>query len=309
MAKGRRRNPERPRAAEQAANSRRRKKKRVRNHTIHYILLVVFVLTIGAVLSLTTFFKIEAVTVVGTDKYPPEEVAIASGIQLEENLLRVSKPQVEERLLEKYPYIESVDIRRKLPPAIEIRITQSVPAIAAVEGDEVVMLTRGGKVLERGQLFIPPQVLAVQGIATKSVPPGGVLGEEAKDGLVMVNYLLSALESDAVKDSGFSGVTNVDVSDPRNMRIIYENRLLLKLGTEADLEHKLIFIQKALADMEPQEEGRIDVSNAQTKKWLIRKKISLEEALRIEKGDKYPAEEKDGSKPVDSSEGEGEGEV
>lgn len=269
------------RTAARAANSRRRVRRRTGRRTIHFTAFLLFVLAAGVVLSLTTFFRIEAVYVVGTDKYSPEQVAADSGIELEQNLLRVSRGQVEQRLLEKYPYIASVELRRKLPPAVEIVVTQSVPAIAALEGDDVVLLTREGKVLERGRVLIPPDVLAVQGLPTAGTAPGQLLGEASADGLVMVNYLL-----DAVENTGFQNITNVDITDPLNMLIVYENRLLLKMGTEADLEHKLVFIQAALADMKPDEEGRIDVSNARTKKWLIVKSISLEEALALEKRDK-----------------------
>jgi len=281
VAKGKRQNILQQRTAAQAANSRRRRKRRTGKKTIHYTLLILFVLAAGAILSLTTFFKIEAVSVAGTDHYSEEEMIAASGIQSGENLFRVSGAKVEETLKEQYPYIESVKISRKLPPTVEIKITQAIPSAAVFEGDKIVLITREGKVLERGKIFIPPAVPAVQGIPTTGVPEGQLLGEEAKEPLVMVNYLLDAMEG-----VGFQGITNVDVRDPLNMLIIYENRLLFKMGTEADLEHKLFFIQNVLKDLGPEEQGRIDVSNAKTKSWLILKDITLEEALALENKDK-----------------------
>jgi len=287
------------RAAAQAANSRRRRRKRRGRKTIHYALLVIFVLAAGAILSFTAFFKVEEVRVVGCDRYSDTELIRDSGIRLEDNLLRVSTDQVEQLLLEKYPYIESVRVRRKLPPAIELQITQSVPSVAIMDGDEIVMITKQGKVLERGKLFIPPEIPVVKGISTVmqdpewkpdpdkpdeeprliKVQPGQVLGVLSREGLVMLDYLFEAAEK-----TGFEHITNVDITNPLNMLIVFENRLLLKMGTEADLDHKLVFIQAVLEELEPSAQARIDASNAKSKKELVIKNITLEQALALEEG-------------------------
>jgi len=242
------------------------------------MLLVVFLLAAGAVLSLTAFFKIEAVSVVGTDKYPPEEIARASGIEVGQNLFRVSGSKVETALMEQYPYIESIELHRKLPPAIEIEIKQARPEAAVVEEDAVVLITQDGKVLERGRMMIPAGVPAVQGLNTEGAQPGTVLGEDAKDGLRMLEYLCKA-----INDTGFSQISNIDITNPLNMTVVYENRLLLKLGTEADLEHKLRFIQKVLDRIGDDAQGRLDVSNLTNSSKGNYKRVSLQEALELEK--------------------------
>ena len=165
----------RARAKAQAENSRRRKKRRRGRRTLHFTALILFLIAAGAVLSFTVFFKIEEVRVVGTDKYSPDEVAAATGIQKEDNLLRIDKAAITEKLLGKYPYIESVEIRRKLPPAVEVIITQAQPEAAIPQGDQVVLINREVKVLERGILLVPDNIPLVKGISVTGVAPGGYL--------------------------------------------------------------------------------------------------------------------------------------
>ncbi len=273
-----RRAPSRQRAQAKEANSRRRRKRRTGRKVIHYTLLVLFVLAAGAVLSVTTFFKVKEIRVVGSDKYLPAQIASASGIGLEESLLRVDTQQVRDNLLAQFPYIETVIVRRKLPPAVEIQVTQSMPAAALLEEDEVVLITKEGKVLERGDVFIPPDIPVVKGLGAKGVAPGQTIGEDSKEGLRMLGYLF-----DALAGSQFTEVTNVDITDPLNMKIVYENRLLLLLGTEADLPYKLDMLWAVIQDKPPDAQGRIDATNVKDKK-AIYKKITLQEALALESG-------------------------
>lgn len=242
-----------------ASESRRRRRRRRGNRALHYIVLLVFVFVALAALSLTVLFKVERVTVVGTDKYPPDQVARASGIHEGENLFRIDKSAAIQNILEQYPYIEAVEVRRRLPGTVQIDVTQCRPAAAIADGDEFLLITRGGKVLERGLIFIPEDTPLVSGFGAQGARPGDSLAESAGEQLVMLGYLF-----DAVDQTGFGEITNVDLSDRLNMKVVYENRLVLELGTEADLPYKLDFIREMIENhLAADAEGIIDATNAQ----------------------------------------------
>ena len=266
MATGSARNAHTNRHAAQAENQRRRKRKRKGNKTLHYILLLMFVLAAGAALSLTVLFKIEAVEVLGNDRYAPEDIIADSGIQVGENLFRISGAEVSPKLTEKYPYIEKVVLRRKFPPKIQIEITQGIPAAALKEGETVTLITRQGKVLEQGFVFIPPGVPLVKGIGAGEAIPGAYLGEECREALKMLDYLFQAMQ-----ETDFGSITNVDLTDRLNMRVVYENRLILELGTEAELPYKLKFIKTLLeTKLEPDDEGILDATDISKNKVVFR---------------------------------------
>lgn len=269
------------RANARAANAGRRRRRRRGNRTLHYMLLLIILLATGAILSFTVFFKIEGVEVLGADKYTPDEIAAASGVVLEENLLRIDKEVIRHNLLEKFPYIAEVTVRRKLPPVVEITVTQEEPAGAILQEGEVVLISWEGKVLERGVLLVPADVPLVKGIDASGVQPGGILGaytppklaagqeltaaqeaekekaEGIQERLVMFRYLLEAMEQ-----TGFTSLTNVDLTDRLNMQIMYENRILLKLGSEAQLTDKLRTIQFVLENnFDPDVTGTLDATD------------------------------------------------
>ena len=111
-------------------DTRRRVRRRRGSRALYSALLLLFLVAAGVVLSLTVLFKVERVTVVGTDKYPPDEVAAASGILPGENLFRIDKKAAVENILAQYPYLEEAEVHRRLPAAVQIDVVQSTPSAA-----------------------------------------------------------------------------------------------------------------------------------------------------------------------------------
>jgi len=225
-------------------------------------LLAVFVVALGAVLCLTVLFEIGEITVTGSDKYTAEEIIAASGIEIGDNLFRVPTGVIARDLAVRYPYIENVGLHRLFPPSVEIRIEQSVPVVALAAGDELVLITRDGKVLERGMILLGADLLLVHGLDVTGREPGDFLGgDDESAGLVMINYLL-----DAKAETGFTGLTNLDITDPFNMHVMYENRLSLRLGTEANLPDKLRLIRLVVEErLHPEAHGILDAANISTR--------------------------------------------
>ncbi len=244
-------------ASARQANMDRRKKRRHGRYILHYILIAAFVLSVGAALSLTVFFKIEKVEVAGNTKYPPEEIIAASGIAPGQNLFRVHDDQVSEKLTQQFAYIESVRVEYRLPPRVVLKITQATPLGALESGEgEYILISREGKVLEKNTGEPEGRYPLVKGIQVGEAQVGSTLGPEAAERLRMLTYLVDALES-----TGFPDVTQVDLTDRLNIQIIYQDRLLIQLGSEGDLEYKLQFVTYALENsVEDGFEGVLDAS-------------------------------------------------
>ena len=268
---------------EQTAHSSPKRQRRVGKKTIHYILLTVFAISSLAVY-LIAFFGVEQVTVIGAQRYDPDDIIASSGIEIGENLLRVDAVSAKENILSTFPYIQKVDVRRRLPPAIELHITYDTPDFAILEGGVVTFITRYGKILERGNLFIPEDVLLVRGLPTGAAQPGEVLGEKAAENLRRLGYLY-----DAISASGFDSATNVDLTHRLNMRMIYDNRFLIHLGTEANLVYKLDFLAEIIDREAPDAQGRIDFSNAQDRRAVI-SRMPLSQAIEIDNAAIWPDE-------------------
>ena len=71
-----------------------------------------------------------------------------------------------------------------------------------------------------------------------SFKPGDYISKEDSETLAMLDCLLSAFEK-----TDFTGVTKIDITDRLNMKIVYQDRLLILLGSEDNLEYKLNFVK------------------------------------------------------------------
>lgn len=272
MARKRKKAPVAPRADSRrpASQQERRKKRRGGKRTLHYLLLLVFLLGAGAVLSLTVFFKIEDVQVVGVDRYEPDDIVEASGIQVGDHLLRIPDDEIVDKLLGQFPYLETVKIARRFPPRVEIQVTQCVPQGAVIDEEgEIGLITMEGKLLERGDLFIPAELPLIKGLDLQGFAPGDMLGGEEhpenQEKLWMLDYLFQAAQG-----IDFGPITNVDVTDRLNMKMVYEARLVLELGSEADMEYKLTFLSEVIADLGPEDQARLDATNVRNKRVRVK---------------------------------------
>ncbi len=72
-------------------------------------------LSVGAALSMTVFFKIEKVEVAGNTKYPGGDHRCQRH-RAGQNLFRAHGDQVSEKLTQQFAYIESVKVEYRLPP-------------------------------------------------------------------------------------------------------------------------------------------------------------------------------------------------
>lgn len=265
------------------------RRRRSGNRFLHHVLFILVFLVVGIILSLTVFFKIEDVVVLGVEHYPEQDVITESGIELGENLWLVDTKEIEQHLLATFPYMETVRVRRTFPPAIEIHAVPSI-AVAALEQDSsnYVLITYDGKILEQGLTLPAWNALLVKGVAINDREPGDILGqwknlpavsgeseeetklrrakneagaeaaEDQKEALRMIQFLYDAME-----EASFDNITNIDLTDRYNMKVMYENRMLLKLGSEIDLAYKLEFAKEVLENqLHPDAPGELDLAEA-----------------------------------------------
>ena len=126
--------------------ARRRHTRRRRHHrsvAVLYKLLSVVVISGAIVAALTLFFKVETITVSGTT----EEIITASGIQQGDNLFLLNKYEIYESILEKLPYVSSVNISRKLPDTLLIEVTDSNQGGVIEDHGTYWVLSAEGKIL------------------------------------------------------------------------------------------------------------------------------------------------------------------
>lgn len=200
--------------------------------TLHYILILLAAAAIMMLLSLTVLFRIETIEVTGSTRYAAGELLDASGVQVGDNLFRVSARGVEKRLTEQFPYVQSVKLRRILPAKLVVEITQAKPLGAVEMAGGYVVIGRDGRVLEIGAQAVPDGVMIISGMYLYQPQVGRVLGqgyskdEQKQAALEEEAFKMLSLLSDAIAQTEFDKITFVDFTDRLNMLLVYDNRVI-----------------------------------------------------------------------------------
>ncbi|MBR5485539.1 MAG: FtsQ-type POTRA domain-containing protein [Oscillospiraceae bacterium] len=247
-------------------SKRRRSAKR---YAIHLTLFFIFAVASLITLSLTEFFLITSIQVEGNDRYSNTEVIEYSGINLQDNLFRINTKQACERISENYPYFETVKTKRILPDALVIQVTMAQPTIAIETETGYVLVSSQGKILETDVQNPSEKLLRVRGLEDWEYNTGSFITEFSEETQQVQEKLekyemLKSFEA-ALGSVQLSPINYIDLSDRYNIRALYDERILLELGSEAKLEYKLNFISEMLKENIPRDfgqdfEGTIDAS-------------------------------------------------
>jgi len=222
--------------------------------SLQYGLIALIALAIFAVLSVTVFFNIDTALVIGSSIYTPEEIAAAGNIQGGDNMIRKRLDKAEQDITSQLIYIETAEIKRKLPSSVEITVTPCTET-ASLEGDDGFMVVSGGgKILrfseepaEGTQVYYGAE--PAEGLET------GMTFASADEGKTEVIFALMGLLS----ESPFaSEITSYDVRDRLNISCVYDGRVDIELGVVTDAEYKFKMANKILTEkVSPEFEGRL----------------------------------------------------
>ena len=114
--------------ADKRKKTKRRRRRRRRGGTPAALILLCLVVAAAAILTATTvFFKVRDIRLSGSTRYSLAEITEASGLKTGDNLILFDKFSAIDRIFAACPYLDTVQMRRRLPDTIEITVTDCVP--------------------------------------------------------------------------------------------------------------------------------------------------------------------------------------
>ncbi|MEG0833110.1 MAG: FtsQ-type POTRA domain-containing protein [Oscillospiraceae bacterium] len=216
-------------------------------------------LIVGLILSLTVFFKIDVINVTGEcDFYTRDQIIEATGIKINDNLFRFSASNRERDLFRKLPYIDSVEISRKLPGTITINVTQAKDYISLLHDGKYIILSKNLKILNVAPQK-PQNTIEVTGVVPISTQSSEMLSSENESSIENLKLLISALNDEGL----FERVMLIDVSDKLNLSIKFESRFLVMYGTSSYIDYKTKMLAEVVNNkLSDTDVGKIDLSTA-----------------------------------------------
>ncbi len=237
-----------------ARKKRRRYKKRGRFGFL-YKVLSVLALAIALFMGATVFFRVEQVVVTGNQRYSVQQVEEASGVAHGDNLFRLNKYDTAARIRRELPYVESINIRRRLPDTLVLNVNECTAAAQLTGGEGGWLISTSGKLLERVDYT---HSLQVSGIAPVLPEAGTTITVKPEyqtraDSLVL---LLQALEETEM----LSRATQLDFGSLTSIRMSFDGRFTVKLPINGDFPYLLAAMEKAIQSLEPYETGNLDLT-------------------------------------------------
>ena len=222
-------------------NSRKRIRRRQRWTNVYGLVVILLVLTAGITISYTFLFNISEIRVAGqSDMYTAEEIVEASGIKEGDNLLRLDCKKSAQRILDNLLYVETANVDRKFPSALEITVTRCIPAFNVNYGSGTLLVSKKGKILADNN-FITPELPIIYGLDPADTTPGKLAASENKH----KNEAFEALIASIVK-MGDDKIMTVDMSDEHSIMVKYKNEMIFKMGNWNDVEYKLSLAENVM---------------------------------------------------------------
>ena len=221
------------------------------------IIAVVLLLSVGTILSLTVFFKIEEMDVEGKTRYPAEDIIAAANINIGDNLLLCHTSPGEEKVVNSFPYIEEAHISKRFPNRITISVKEAKPASIIESKGSYIVLSLSGKILEidKEKKYDVPAVL---GAKLKDAKEGGRIEYEDPNLEKFLNKIISGL-----KENGFTNIKTIDMSDTSHVTLITNKGFRIIIGSVENTDYKLRTASGIIKDNNFEgKTGTLDVSLA-----------------------------------------------
>lgn len=213
------------------------RRKKVRRPPLFYIFVLFLAVAITVVVVINTVFKINTVRVVGNTSYEKSKIEITSGIVDGDNYFFINKAQAIERIEASYSYLEGTKIKYQMFSTVVVEVADATPFFVIETEQGAALISPNFKVLEYPAISAHDGVAEVKGLDINPMVEGEhlsfveALGEQKKEALLEVLNAMNSLE--------LSAVNSIDVTNLHDIRMVYEERVIIIFGSKAKAEKKV----------------------------------------------------------------------
>ena len=250
--------------------SSKRTRRRRRKMSLYFLLVIFLVFGIGIALSMTLFFNVNKVVILGDSEYSDEDIVAASGVLAGDNLVRLDSYAVEQSVLGSLINIEEVSIHKKFPSTVEITTKKCVPTANIAYDGGYLIVSAKGKLLNSVD-FPQEGLLTVLGYA----PQSSTLGTKLSSAEDQKNRIYTAFMG-VIAEWEDHSILSVDMTDPYNILVNFENRIDFYMGNSNEIPYKLTLAETAIAKLNDQKQyqlrmvGSNKISVTQSRKHATR---------------------------------------
>lgn len=226
-----------PRMSDKVKKEKSRKSIFIKNFLIIAIIIFLTILLLNS-----SLFNIKEIVVEGNSVLSQNKIISISTLNLDENIFKFNKNNIKKALLEN-PYIENVDISRKLPNTVLIKIEERIPTYILQFTDSYVYINNQGYMLEISNDKIDVPTLVGFTTDLSNIKVGNRLDNKDLEKMNMVIKIYETAKNVELAQY----ITKIDVSDTKEYKISMDDLgKTIYLGDASDLNSKMLELKEIL---------------------------------------------------------------
>jgi len=224
--------------------------------------LTLVMIFLVAVLVMSLFFRVKEIEVINASDYTDQDIIVASGIEKGVNLFFVDRFSAASMIFADLPYMDTISITREMPDKIVIQAEGSAPAAYIRWDDEYWFIDRQGKMLGDTTALKAAAYPEVRNLEPITAMTGVEMIVEGinESRLAYTVELITALQGEGL----IGKIAWIDVKDPANPSVYYDDRLTVYFGEKEDTPLKTALLRSAVGQMSPDDSGTLRYSGGST---------------------------------------------
>ena len=234
-----------------------KKRKKVNfKRIIKIILLMAFIIGTTIFVMTTPIFNVTEINVEGNSRISNERIESLSKISLNVNTYQYSKKNIIENIKEE-PYIESVQVKRKLPSTIIINVEERNRDFFISNYGSYIYIDKQGYILEiSNEVEKLPEIKGFS-TNTENLVPGNRISDDDLEKINTAQKIIENIKNNEIE----SEITGVDVSNTNDFCVIMQGEeKKIHLGNASNINDKILMLKEILTK-EKGKTGEIFIEN------------------------------------------------
>ena len=208
----------------------------------------------GLALLAGSLFRLNEITIEGNTVYSDTEILDVAGFSHGQGLLFLNTSEAEKNLYEKFPYIDEVRVHKQFPSKLQIDISMATRRFSIFKDDVFYVISEKGKLMETLP-ELPSETIELRGIEFEIDQNRKIVYTDSDS-----KEMLVEIEKE-VAEVGLNNIRIIDLSNPENMVINYDDRISIIIGSKEDLHYKIVTAKEIISNKINQfEKGELDLS-------------------------------------------------
>ncbi|QCX32580.1 FtsQ-type POTRA domain-containing protein [Caloramator sp. E03] len=216
-------------------NERIEKKIRRRRKFLNVCFLLIFIGIFLTIALKSKYFVINKI-IINNNKYVKKEELLALCEAKGKNIFLVKKDKISEKI-KSNPYIESVNIKKRLPSTIIINVQEKKVKGLIKFDNAFINLDESGNMIQTVNQFPDGSIPLIEGISVKQYIPGQNIAQNNPTYQKVLKEVLSITDFKECKNVFYS----INISDPLNIVLTTKSGIQVCIGDSTNLEYKLSY--------------------------------------------------------------------